>query len=443
MSTHKKSEWFAASLSVAALSLTCVVAQADVSGDDISAAVKTIEPQVIEWRRDFHLHPELSNREVRTADVVAKKLRSLGLEVKTGIGLTGVAGLLRGGLPGPTIALRADMDALPVTEQVDVPFKSRATADYRGEKVGVMHACGHDAHVAMMLGVAQILAEKRKQLRGQILFVFQPAEEGAPEGETGGAARMLAEGLFDIARPEAVFGLHVIASLNTGVLGYRTGPMMAGSDTFSITVTGQQTHGSRPWGGVDPIVVASQIINSLQTIVSRQIDITAIPAVVTVGAIKGGVRHNIIPDSVEMIGTVRTFDKDVRADIIKRMERTVTNVAAASGAKAILTINPGALPPVVNDAALTARMLPSMERVVGKGNVKLITLQTTAEDFSFYGTVAPSLFFWVGITPPDKAAEQAAFNHSPLFYVDEPGMAVGMRTMLTIATDYLQGKPQP
>ena len=284
-------------LIVASLLVLTATSHADVSPADLDAALKVVEPKVIEWRRDFHMHPELSNREVRTSGIVAKQLRSLGMEVKTGIGLTGVAGLLRGELPGPTIALRADMDALPVTEQVDVPFKSKATAEYRGEQTGVMHACGHDAHTAMLLGVAEILAGKRKQLRGQVLFIFQPAEEGAPEGETGGAQRMLDEGLFDIAKPDAVFGLHVIASLPTGVIGYRSGPMMAGSDRFSIQVRGQQTHGSRPWGGIDPIVVSAQIINSLQTIVSRQIDITAIPAVITVGAIKGGIRYNIIPDT--------------------------------------------------------------------------------------------------------------------------------------------------
>ncbi|MET0498005.1 MAG: amidohydrolase [Steroidobacteraceae bacterium] len=430
-------------LPVAALCLFVATVHADISNDELNAAVKSVEPKIVEWRRDFHLHPELSNREVRTADVVAKKLKALGLEVKTGIGVTGVAGLLRGELPGPTIALRADMDALPVVEQVDVPFKSKVTTEYRGEKVGVMHACGHDAHTAMLLGAAEVLAGMRKQLKGQVLFVFQPAEEGAPDGERGGASLMLDEGLFKIAKPDAVFGLHVISSLPTGVIGYRSGPMMAGSDTFSIQVKGQQTHGSRPWGGIDPVVVSAQIINSLQTIVSRQIDITAIPAVVTVGAIKGGVRFNIIPDSVDMVGTIRTFDKEVRADVIRRMERTITKVAEASGATATLKVNEPGNPPVINDKKLTARMLPTLERVVGKDNVREITLQTTAEDFSFYGQQAPALFFWVGITPPGKDPETVAFNHSPLFYVDEAGMAVGVRAMLAVATDYLQGTAVP
>lgn len=418
--------------------LFTTASSADIAPAELDAAAKAIGPKVIEWRRDFHAHPELSNREVRTADIVAKRLRALNIQVKTGIGLTGVAGLLKGALPGPTIALRADMDALPVTEQVDVPFKSKVTAQYRGETVGVMHACGHDAHVAMLLGVAEVLAGMRDQLRGQILFIFQPAEEGAPDGETGGASRMLAEGLFDIAKPEAVFGLHVIASLPTGVIGYRTGPMMAGSDRFTIEVKGRQTHGSRPWGGIDPVIVSAQIMTGLQMIVSRQVDITQIPTVISVGAIKGGIRFNIIPDSVEMVGTIRTFDKTMRADVIQRMERTARDIASASGATATFSLGDSPNPPVINNPELTQQSLPSLERVAGKDNVRTISLQTTAEDFSFYGQNVPALFFWVGITPPDRDPATAAFNHSPLFYVDEAGMSVGMRAMLAVATDYLQ-----
>jgi amidohydrolase len=420
--------------------LLSVAATADIAAPDLDAAAAAIQPKVIEWRRDFHEHPELSNRETRTSAIVAKRLTALGLEVKTGIGLTGVAALLRGKQPGPTIGLRADMDALPVTEQVDLPFKSKATAQFRGETVGVMHACGHDAHTAMLLGVAEVLAAKRSELRGQVLFIFQPAEEGPPEGETGGAKRMIAEGLFNIAKPEAVFGLHVISSLPTGVIGYRSGPMMAGSDAFAITVQGRQTHGSRPWSGIDPIVTASQMVMNLQTIVSRQVDITAIPAVITVGAIKGGIRFNIIPDTVEMIGTIRTFDKDVRSDIISRMDRTVKNTAAANGASAIFTISDNAIPPVINDAGLTTRSLPALERTVGSQNVRTISLQTTADDFAFFGAQTPSLYFWVGVTPADRDPATAPFNHSPLFYVDEAGMQVGMRAMLAVATDYLQNR---
>ena len=429
--------WTSSSFAAIAI-FSSSLALADISQDELAGGVKKIEPKVIEWRRDFHQHPELSNRETRTAEIVAKRLRALGLEVKTGVGLTGVAGVLRGGQPGPTIGLRADMDALPVTEQVDLPFKSKVTAQYRGETIGVMHACGHDAHLAILLGVAEVLSGMRDKLRGQVLFIFQPAEEGAPEGETGGASRMLAEGLFDVAKPEAVFGLHVIASLPTGVIGYRSGPMMAGSDSFTIQVTGRSTHGSRPWGGIDPIVAAAQIVTGLQTIVSRQTDITEIPTVISVGAIKGGIRFNIIPDTVEMVGTLRTFDEKVRSEVIERMDRTAKNIAAASGATAKLTMNEPRNPPVINDPTLTARALPSLERVAGKGNVRTISLQTTAEDFSFYGQRVPALFFWVGITPPDRDPATAPFNHSPLFYVDETGMAVGMKAMLAVAVDYLQ-----
>jgi amidohydrolase len=326
-----------------------------------------------------------------------------------------------------------------VTETGDLPFKATVTTQYRGETVGVMHACGHDAHMAILLGVAEVLSGMRDKLRGQILFIFQPAEEGAPEGETGGASRMLAEGLFDIAKPEAVFGLHVIASLPTGTIGYRTGPMMAGSDRFTIQVTGRQTHGSRPWGGIDPIVVAAQIVTGLQSIVSRQVDITEIPSVVSVGAIKGGIRYNIIPDSVEMIGTIRTFDETVRKDVIERMDRTATNIAAASGATATLTMASDRNPPVINDAELTRRSLPTLERVVGKEHLRVISLQTTGEDFSYYGREVPSLFFWVGITPRDRDPVTAPFNHSPMFYVDESGLQVGVNAMLALAVDYLQG----
>jgi amidohydrolase len=428
----------AALIATTTLSLTWSTVAAQISATELDIASKRIESKVIEMRRDFHRHPELSNREVRTAEVVAKRLRALKLEVKTGIALTGVAAVLKGGLPGPTIALRADMDGLPVTEQVDVPFKSTVTTQFRGETVGVMHACGHDGHTAILLGVAEVLAGMRDKLPGQVLFIFQPAEEGAPEGETGGASRMIAEGLFDIAKPEAVFGLHLMASLPTGVIGYRSGPMMAGSDRFQIIVNGRQTHGSRPWGGIDPVVVASQIVSGLQTIVSRQVDITETPSVISVGAIKGGIRYNIIPDSVEMVGTIRTFDKKMRADVIERMERMVKNTALAGGATATLTVAPMPNPPVINDPQLTQRSLPSLEKVVGKDHLRTISLQTTAEDFSYYGQNTPALFFWVGVTPHDRDATTAPFNHSPLFYMDEASLSVGVRAMLSVAADYLQ-----
>jgi amidohydrolase len=421
-------------------------AGARITSAQLDAAAQAIEPKTIEWRRDFHTHPELGNREVRTAEQVAKRLRALGMEVKTGVGVTGVVGLLRGAQPGRTVGLRADMDALPVTEQTDVPFKSKVTAQFRGETVGVMHACGHDGHMAILLSVAEVLAGLREQLAGQVLFVFQPAEEGPPEGERGGAALMLDEGVFKIARPDVMYGLHAIASLPTGVIGYRSGPFMAGSDSFTLVVKGRQTHGSRPWGGVDPIVAAAQIVVGLQTIVSRQIDITDMPAVVSVGAIKGGVRFNIIPDEVQMIGTVRTFSTEVRNDIARRMQVTASNIAEAAGATATVrfkdlskptSADEYSIPPVVNDAAVTAAALPVFERVVGKDNVRQVSLQTTAEDFSVFGQAVPSLYFWIGITPPDRDPQKVAFNHSPLFYLDEAGMITGVRALLALTTEYL------
>ena len=394
---------------------------------------------MVEWRRDLHQNPELGNREFRTSQKVAEHLRALGLEVKTGIAHTGVVGILRGGKPGPTIALRADMDALPVTEQVDVPFRSTVTTEYRGEKVGVMHACGHDAHTAILMGAASALVALRKDLPGTILFVFQPAEEGAPEGERGGASMMLEEGIFDLVKPEAAFGLHVFSTLNAGVIGYRSGPMMAASDRFRIVVRGRQTHGARPWGGVDPIVVSSQIVLGLQTIVGRQIDISQYPAVVSVGAIKGGIRNNIIPDEVEMIGTFRTFDPEVRRQIIERMTRTAQDIAHSAGATATVEIADDNNPVVVNDPRLTSRMLPSLARVGRGGQVKEIPYVTGAEDFAFFGQKVPALFFFVGSTPDGVDAAQAPSNHSPQFYLDEGSLPVGLRAMTGVAVDYLQG----
>ena len=426
-------------LVVPALVLASAPALAAVTDAALEAAARTVDPKVVTWRRDFHEHPELSNRELRTSQKVAEHLKSLGLEVKTGIAHTGVVGILRGGRPGPVIALRADMDALPVTEQVDVPFKSLATAEYRGQQVGVMHACGHDAHTAILMGAAQALTSLRKDLPGTILFVFQPAEEGAPEGERGGASLMLEEGVFDLVKPEAAFGLHVFSTLNTGVIGYRSGPLLAASDRYRIVVRGRQTHGARPWGGVDPIVVASQIVMGLQTVVSRQLDITRYPAVLSVGAIRGGIRNNIIPDEVEMVGTFRTFDPAVRQQIIERLTRTAQDIAHSAGATATVEIGADNNPVVVNEAALTRRMLPSLEHAAGAGRVVETPYVTGAEDFAFYAERVPSLFFFVGVTPPGTDPAQAPSNHSPLFYLDEGGLPVGLRAMLGVAVDYLQG----
>jgi amidohydrolase len=429
--------WMNRAAALGAVMFAASTANAEISPQQLAGAVSAIDDEVIAWRRDIHQHPELGNREFRTSKRVAAHLKKLGLPIKTGIAHTGVTAVLKGGLPGPTIALRADMDALPVTEQVDVPFKSTATAEYLGEKVGVMHACGHDVHVAVLMGVAQALVGLREQLPGTVLFIFQPAEEGPPPGEEGGAALMLKQGLFSETKPEAVFGLHV-SPQPSGVIGYRSGPFLAGSDTFRIQVTGRQTHGALPWLGVDPIVAAAQIVTGLQTIVSRQVDITRLPAVVTVGKIAGGVRSNIVPDSVEMSGTIRTFDPNVRVDIIDRVRRTAESIAAASGAKAELVVDERSNPVVLNDPKLTARVLPSLRRVAGEQNVVEMALLPGAEDFAYYAQQVPSFYFFVGATPPgmDVAANRP---HSPVFHVHEPAIAVATRAMITVALDYLQG----
>ncbi len=413
-------------------------AHAEVTGSELDKATAALEPRVIEWRRDFHSHPELGNREFRTSGIVAAHLKELGLEVRAGIAHTGVVALLHGALPGPTIMLRADMDALPVTEHTDVPFRSSVMSEYRGRQVGVMHACGHDAHTAILMGAAEILAGMRERLPGTVMFVFQPAEEGVPEGEEGGAPLMMQEGLFEIAKPDAIFGLHVISTMHTGTVGVRPGPFLAGSDFFRIVVTGKQSHGARPWAGIDPIVTAAQIINSLQTIISRQTDITALPAVVSIGAINGGVRHNIIPDSVELLGTMRTFGPAARQDIIDRVQRIVTNVAEANGATATLEMMPAPNPVLDNDPALTQKVVASLQAAFGVAAVKAVGLQTVAEDFSYYSRQAPSVYYWVGITPPGQDLRTAPDNHSDRFYVDESGIAVALRATLHVAVDYLQ-----
>jgi amidohydrolase len=420
--------------------LTTAAAGAAVDEARVKAAADAVMPQVVAWRRDFHQHPELGNREVRTAKIVADELRRLGFEVKTGVAHTGVVATLKGGRPGPVIALRADMDALPVTEQVDVPFKSVATAEYRGEKVGVMHACGHDGHTAILLGTATALAGMRQELPGTVMFVFQPAEEGAPEGELGGAKLMLDEGMFAQVKPEAVFGLHLFSTLNADEVGYRAGPFMAASDRFRIVVHGRQTHGSRPWAGVDPIVIASQIVLSLQTIVARHVDITEYPAVVSVGVIKGGIRNNIIPDSVELIGTYRTFDPRIRDDVTERIRRIAQDTAATAGATADVEFGNDPNPVVLNDPRLTERTVRSLARVAGAEQVKVIPYVTGAEDFAFFAQHAPSFYWFVGSTPPGQDPATAPSNHSPKFFLDEGALALGTRTMLGVAVDYLEGR---
>ncbi|MGI2223995.1 amidohydrolase [Shewanella frigidimarina] len=391
-----------------------------------------VESKVIAWRRDLHQHPELSNREFRTSKVIEQHLKSLGLEVQTGIAHTGVVAILKGGKPGPLIGLRADMDALPVTEVVDLPFASKATDTYRNQTVGVMHACGHDTHVAMLMGVAENLVKVKDSLAGDVMFIFQPAEEGAPEGEQGGAELMLKQGLFAKRKPEQVFGMHVTSSMPTGMIGLRSGPAMASEDSFTIKVTGKQTHGSRPWSGVDPIVASAQIINSVQTIISRQVDITKAPAVVSFGAINGGIRSNIIPDEVELIGTIRTFDQDMRADIKVKLAEVAANAAKTVGATAVTVIQPG-YPVTVNNPELVSKMRPVIASVVGDNMLIEPGLITGAEDFSYYALETPGMFFFLGVTPADQDINNVASNHSPAFYVDESALKVGVQTMTQIA----------
>ena len=432
----------AVSLLAGAMSLSLAVpALADpAQRPEVAAAAQKLQQQVVDWRRDFHRHPELSNREERTARVVADELRRMGLEPKTGIAHHGVVAIIKGGRPGPRIALRADMDALPVTERTGLPFASKATAQFRGETVGVMHACGHDAHTGILLGVAQALVDMRATLPGEVMLVFQPAEEGPPVGEEGGASLMLAQGLFDGFKPEAVFGLHVFSTVPAGQIAVRSGPLMAASDRFTIKVVGRQTHGSRPWGGVDPIVAAADLVGTAQTIVSRRTDLAKLPAVVTFGAIKGGIRYNIIPDDVEMVGTIRTFDEDMRQKIFADLRNVSEHVAAAHGARVEAQVpDSEGNPPTVNDPALTAKMLPSLQAVVGAGNVFEPPLQMGAEDFSLYGQKAPALFFFVGATGAGIDPATAPGNHSPEFLLDEKALDVGFRALLQVSLDFLHG----
>ena len=399
--------------------------------------VAAIEPELLAWRRHLHQHPELSNRETETARYVAERLKSFGLEPKTAVAKTGVVAVLRGGRPGPVLALRADMDGLPVREAVDVPFASKATSEYEGNQVGVMHACGHDAHMAILLATAKVLTQVRDRLPGTVKFVFQPAEEGAPANERpAGAELMVKEGVMENPKVDAVFGLHVFANVPSGHITYRSGPFMAASDILEITVKGRQTHGSTPWRGVDPVLVGAQIVTALQTIVSRSVDITRLPAVVSIGQFQAGVRNNIIPDTARLVGTIRTFDPVVQKDIHARIARIAEGVASGAGATVDVRIT-GNTPVTANDPALTARMLPTLERIA-PGRVAQSELITGAEDFTFFQQAAPGLFFFLGITPPAEVG-RAAQNHSPFFFVDEAALITGVRAMAGLAVDYLEG----
>ena len=407
---------------------------------EIDRAAAAVEAQVIAWRRDLHEHPELGNREFRTAGIVAAHLQSLGFDaVRTGVAHTGVVGLLKGALPGPVVALRADMDALPVKEEVDLPFASKARAPWNGEEVGVMHACGHDCHVAILMGVATVLAGLRPTLRGSVKFIFQPAEEMPPEGEEGGAQLMIAEGALENPAPAAIFGLHVTSRLALGAIGYRPGPTMASSDKLKITVHGKQTHGAAPWLGVDPIVTAAQVILGLQTVISRGTDIAREPAVVTIGMIRGGVRENIIPDSVEMRGTIRAFDEEMRDEIHERVTTLAEAVSRGSRAGCTVCIAKN-YPVTVNDPALTEAMVPTLDRVAGPGRLELVPKVTGAEDFSFFQRLIPGLFFFVGVTPPGIDPKNAYSNHSPRFFADERALVLGVRSLAHLACDWLEAQ---
>ena len=403
----------------------------------INAAADRLEPRVIAWRRDLHQNPELGNREVRTARIVADHLRALGFDdVQEKVAHTGVVGVLKGGLPGPVVALRADMDALPVAEEVDVPFKSTVRTEWNGQQCGVMHACGHDAHTSILMGVAEILAEVRARIPGTVKFIFQPAEETPPIGENGGAKMMVEQGCMKSPDVDAIFGLHVTSVFPTGMIGYRSGPLMASADDFRVFVRGVQTHAAMPWRGVDPIVVTSQIVLGLQTIVSRQMNITQEPSVVTVGVFHGGVRHNIIPDEVKLEGTIRTFDETQRDEIHKHVTRISEMIALAGGATAKVHIHRW-YDVTVNHPGLTEWSIPTLGRMGGEQNVKVIDKVCGAEDFSFYQKVVPGFFYFLGCTPTDRDANTAAPNHSPRFYVDEDCLKIGMKTLSALALDWL------
>ncbi|RNL87713.1 amidohydrolase [Sinomicrobium pectinilyticum] len=399
---------------------------------DLEKDIAGVEPKVIEWRRHFHQNPELSNREFNTSEKIAEHLKGLGIEVQTGIAKTGVVGILKGKKPGKVIALRADIDALPVTERVDVPFKSTVQTEYLGKETGVMHACGHDTHIAIMMGVAEVLS-KNNNFAGTVKFIFQPAEEGPPPGEEGGADLMIREGVLKNPDVEAIFGLHISSMTDVGQITYKPGGTMAAAQEFEIHVKGEQSHGSAPWTGVDPVFVSAKIIDGLQSIISREMELTNEAAVITVGKITSGVRHNIIPETAEMLGTIRTLDYDMQKLLNRRMEEMVTTIAKAYKAEATIKIAKG-LPITYNDPDLTAKTLPSLQKAAGKENVILTKAVTGAEDFSFFQEKIPGFYFFLGGKPKDKAPTQ---HHTPDFYIDESGMILGVKAFTQIVFDYL------
>jgi amidohydrolase len=397
-----------------------------------------VESKVIEWRHHIHQNPELSNREFKTAEYVAAHLKSLGIEVQTGIAHTGVVGILKGKKSGKVVALRADMDALPVVERNDLPYKSGVTSIFNGQETGVMHACGHDTHVAILMGVAEVLS-KNRNFPGTVKFIFQPAEEGPPPGEEGGAKLMVKEGVLENPKVDAIFGLHINSGTHVGKITYKPGGMMAASQRFVINVKGKQAHGSTPWQSVDPIVTSAQIINGLQTLISRESKLTEEGAVISVGSIHSGIRFNIIPESLEMIGTIRTLDKDMKELIRKRMQEMVPAIAQAYRAEATVTIQDGA-DITFNNEALTEKMIPTLERVAGNENVYEINAITGAEDFSYFQNEVPGLFFFLGGTPLDMKESEAPSHHTPSFIVDDSSMKLGVKALSNLAVDFLKSK---
>jgi amidohydrolase len=404
----------------------------------VNSMADKIEPKVIEWRRDFHQYPELGNREVKTAEKIAKQLKAFGIEVETGVAHTGVVGILRGGKPGPVVALRADIDGLPVTERADLAFASKEKSIYNGQEVGVMHACGHDTHIAMLLGAAEILSSMKKDLKGTVKFIFQPAEEGAPIGEEGGAKLMVKEGVLEKGpKPEVIFGVHINSQTEVGKLKYRPGGTMASADIFRINVKGKQVHGAYPWAGIDPIVVSAQIINGLQTIISRQTELAEDAAVVTVGSIHGGVRNNIIPEEVQMEGTIRALNTEMQKKIHDKIKLTATKIAESAGATAEVTFYPQT-PVTFNDPALTAKMVPTLEAVAGKENVILTKAVTGAEDFAFFQEKIPGFYLFVGGMKKGTDPANAPAHHTPDFRVDEAGMKLGVKTLTGLTLNYME-----
>ncbi|MFM8835061.1 MAG: amidohydrolase [Cytophagales bacterium] len=400
---------------------------------------KMLESKVIEWRRHFHQNPELSNREFKTGAKIAEHLKSLGLDVRYPVAKTGAVGILRTGKPGPVLALRADIDGLPVVERNSLPFASKAKSEYQGQEVGVMHACGHDTHIAILMGAAEILTKNKNDLKGTIVFLFQPAEEGAPDGEEGGAALMIKEGVLENPKVEAAFGLHINSLTPVGTITYRPEGEMAAVDNLNIKLTGRQTHGAAPWNGADPIVAAAQIVTALQTIVSRNLELTNAAAVVTIGKISGGVRRNIIPETVEMQGTIRTLDSKMQDVIHARIKEITENIATGMGVKADVEVTK-LYPVTYNDPKLTAWAAPFIERVTGKDNAKIIPAATGAEDFSFYAQKVPGFFFFVGGMPLNADKDKTPSHHTPDFYIDESGMLTGLRAMLGLTAEYLYKK---